>query len=144
MASSLQEVFKWKKTQATCKHPVFTYIWDHIRTPVHLHIQSIWSWTSSKRYKAFRAFWSTYSSLTDDKGMGEWSWDSDGIPCALLKESVKSSTSDLMIFSFFFFLSSFSFTFFLKVARSNKALEMIKGKKNNKKTSYYISMRTIK
>lgn len=83
--------------------------------------------------KAFRALWSTYSSLTDDRGMGDGSWDIGGIPSALLRESAKSSTSDLIIFSFFFFLSSFSFTFFLRVARSNKALYMIKGKKNNKK-----------
>lgn len=75
--------------------------------------------------------------------MGEGSWDRDGIPSALLRESARSSTSDLIIFSFFFFLSSFSFTFFLRVARSNKALDMTKGKKNNEKISYYISARII-
>lgn len=93
--------------------------------------------------KVFRALWSTYSSLTDDRGRGERSRDIDGSPSALPRESAKSSTSDLIILSFFFFLSSFSFTFFLMVARSNKALDMIKVKKNNQTASHYALMRVI-
>lgn len=63
----------------------------------------------------------TYSSLTDISGIGDGSCDIDGIPSVLPRESDKSSASDLTTFSFFFFFSSFSFTFFLRTARSNKA-----------------------
>lgn len=73
----------------------------------------------------------TYSSLTAGIASGEGAWERDGIPSALLKGSAKSSASDLISFIFFFFLSSFSLTFFLRTAKSYKARKKRQHKSQN-------------